>query len=140
MSGFPEGTPTTRLTLGGRSHELGFNWGAKKRVRDYLLSQGKSATTTHEEDYLAAAVWASMDKETRGTLTVDDVLEMIGPQNEQEIAGKIKQLIGAAEPEKDAEEETEGELEEKNSQPVAVKAPTTGESQSKSAGQLASTI
>lgn len=131
MSGFAEGTPTVTITLGGKSYELGFNWGAKRRVRDYLTKAGKTELNTHQEDYLAATVWASMDKETRSTLTVDDVAEWINPRNERKIAQKIEQLVTDAEPEEDAEE--------KNGQPVAVKMPTTGDSQSNSVGPLVST-
>jgi hypothetical protein len=130
MSGFAEGTPTVSVSLGGKSYTLGWTWAAKRRVRDYLTSIGKDGAGVHEEEYLSAVLWASMEKDARTDLSVDDVAELINPSNETEIAEKIRRLCIASEPESDP-----------NVEPAAAKMeePTAGRSLSSSAGQLVST-
>lgn len=117
------------ITLGGTSYTLGWNWGAKRRLRERLASQGadlKNADALAEN--LPAVLWASLDKETRSSLSVEDVEEMIHPGNEQEVIEKIGSLFKASEPEPDP-----------NAQPAAVKKPTAGNLTSRESGQLAST-
>lgn len=124
--GFAEGVPTVQIQLGGKSYTLGWTWAAKRRVRDYLAARHGDPLKANEEENLATVLWASMDKEQRESLTVEDVEEMVHPDNERIIAEKIRDLCLRSEP-------------DPNVDPVAVKKPTTGESNSKKSGQLVST-
>lgn len=123
---FAEGTPTVEVRLDGESYTLGWTWAAKRRVRDHLKALGQESV--HGEEHLSTVVWASMDKESRESLTVEDIEEKINPRNEAEIAEKIRQLIMVSEPEEP----------KPKTEPGAVTQPTPG-SRSNSAGQLAST-
>lgn len=126
---FAEGTPTVEITLGGKSYTIGYSWGGKRRAREYLTRQGADPAKANEEEYLSTLLWACMDKESRSSLTVEDVEDMIHPGNEVEIGEKLKQLIVRGEP----DEEPEGKT-----RPEAVKVPTSGTPSSRS-GQLQST-
>lgn len=129
---FAEGVPTTKLTLNGVTYELGWTWAAKRRVRDALAGRGKDPLATGEEEYLAAALWAAMDKEPRDSISIEQLEELIHPGNEELIAHSLRSLIMAAEPEEDQAGKTK---------PAAGESPTAGrQPPSKTAGQLQSTI
>ena len=130
--GFAEGTPTELVELGGQLYEIGWTWAAKRRVRECLLARHADPAAVHEEENLAAALWAALDKEARTALTLDDVEEMINPANEVAVAGALRALIIRSEPEPDP-----------NVKPGAVTMPTPGlekKSASTSSGRLESTI
>lgn len=116
MSGFAEGTPTTEIKLGGKSYTIGWTWGAKRRLKEVLEKQGKDLQTADAiTENLPAVLWASMDTETRDSLSISDVEEMVNPRNELEVVQKIGALFEKSEPDPEVKQE-----------PVAVKKPTTG--------------
>lgn len=123
MSGFAEGTPTVTIQLGGKAYTLGWTWGAKRRVKDHLKPDDPF------EENIAVILWASMDKEAREAISVEEIEELVHPENEAEVVGKFAELFKKSEPEPDP-----------NADPVAVKEPTTGNQNSKNSGRLASTI
>ena len=123
---FAEGTPTVEITLGGKSYTLGWTWAAKRRARDYFASQGKDPDKATQEENIAVALWASLEKEARDSLSVGDIEEVINPANEEAILEKMSSLFTKSEPDPKPE-------------PVAAKIPTTGRSTSMSSPQLAST-
>jgi hypothetical protein len=129
---FAEGTPTVEITLGGKSYTLGWTWAAKRRVREYLTAKYPNPETADQQEQLATAFWAGLDKESRTGLSVEDVEEMIHSGNEAELVEKMGSLFTKSEPEPDP-----------NVAPVAVmekeKTPTTGRSTSTNSPQLAST-
>lgn len=125
----PEGVPTTRITLGGKSYELAWTWGAKRRVRDVLAVRGKDDTNTSAEERFALALWASMDEESRSSIKVEEVEDLIHPGNEEEVAERLNALTEKSEPEK-----SEG-----NGKP-ATKEGTVAGPPSRTAGQSESTI
>ncbi len=99
---FATGTPTVVVTLGGHEYELGFTLGAMRRIKGRLgtleLSLGEEAG---DEGVLALPVyiWASMDKEGREALSVEDVEEMIHPNNMVEISEAMATLFIQSAPE-----------------------------------------
>lgn len=123
--GFAEGTPTVTVQLGGQSFKLGWTWGAKRRVKERLKPDDVF------EDNIAVVLWASMDKETRESITVEEIEELVHPGNEAEVVGKFAELFKSSEP-----KEEPG----KNGEPVAVKEPTTGNQSSRMSGRSESTI
>lgn len=126
MSGFAEGTPTKDIQLGGKSYTLGWTWGARRRARVALTDRYPDPKNVDKSEAIAAALWASMDKETREAVSVEDIEEMIHPGNEIEIMQKIDELIKASEP----DPEPEG-----NAQPAAGKKPTAGSKKSRTGSQ-----
>lgn len=131
MSGFAEGTPTVQIQLGVKSYTLGWTWGAKRRARETILSRHADPQNVDQSEAIAAAVWASMEKEKRAELSVEDVEEMIHPGNELEVMEKINQIIKSSEPEPDTSGKTV---------PAAAKMPTAGKSASMNSVQSESTI
>lgn len=129
MSGFAEGTPTVEIRLDGKSYTLGWNWGAKRRARETILSRHADPQNVDQSEAMAAAVWASMDKENRAELSVEDVEEMIHPGNEVEVMEKVNRIIKSSEPDPEVKAE-----------PAAVKMPTAGKSPSTNSVQSESTI
>lgn len=129
MSGFAEGVPTVGIRLGGQGYDLAWTNGAKRRYNDWLTSHGidPKATDTLAMN-MGVVIWASMDKDARTSLSVEDVEEMIHPGNEGEIVERFGALFTKSEPDPDP-----------NVQPGAVKKPTPGTSSIES-GPLASTI
>lgn len=128
MSGFVEGTPTVEITLGGKSYTLGWNWGAKRRLKEKLAERGRELSDAAAiSENLPAVVWASMDKETRDSVSVEDIEELINPRNEVEVVEKIGSLFTQSEP-------------DVKTNPAAVKEPTAGKSTLTNSSQLASTI
>lgn len=126
---FAEGTPTVEITLGGKSYTLGWTWAAKRRVREYLAAKYPNPETADEQEQLATAFWAGLDKESRSSLSVEDIEEMIHSGNEAEVVERMSALFKKSEPEPDP-----------NVAPVAeTKKPTTGRSTSTNSPQLAST-
>ena len=118
------------IQLGGKSYTLGWTWAAKRRVQEYLTAKYPNPELAPQEQQLSAAFWAGLDKETRSSLSVEDVEEMIHPGNEAEVIKRLSSLFEKSEPEPDP-----------NVAPVAAKTPTTGRSStSTNSPQLASTI
>lgn len=127
MPGFAEGVPTVKVTLGGKPYELAWTWGSKRRLGDKAQITDAKALS----DNLGALVWATMDKESREALSVEDVEELLHPGNQVEVIDKIGSLFALSEP---------SEEPGKNGGPVAVKEPTTGNLTSRTSGQSESTI
>lgn len=126
---FAEGTPTVDLQLGGNTYTLGWTWGSKRRLKEKLEAQGSSLSDTSAiTENLPAVLWASLDKETRDSMSVEDLEELVNPANEAEVIEKIGSLFAKSEPDPDPKEN-----------PVAGKTPTTGRQTSTSSPQLAST-
>lgn len=126
---FAEGTPTVQIQLGGKVYTLGWTWGAKRRLREFLATKGKTLDDPKAiEENLPAVFWASLNKDQRGEVSIEDLEEVFNPSNEGEIAEKIGSLFKVSEPDPDVKAE-----------PVAAKEPTTGKSTSTSSPQLAST-
>lgn len=118
MSGFVEGTPTVEIQLGGKSYTLGWTWASKRRLKEALVARGTNLTEqTGVAENLAAVLWASMEKEARAEMSVEDVEEMIHSGNEIEVATKIGELFKASEPDPEPAGKTE---------PAAVIKPTAG--------------
>lgn len=118
---FSEGVPTVAITLAGRVYLVGWTWAAKRRARDYFVSQGKDEEKVTHQESIAAAIWAGMEEETRRELSVADVEEMIHPRNEVEVLEKMGSLWEKSEPDPDPK-----------TSPVAVREPTTGNNSSES--------
>lgn len=132
MPGFAEGTPTVSVQLGGKDYTLGWTWGAKRRVRELMRELGiENPSDANQEEYVAMGLWAAMEDEARATITFREIEERINPTNEVEISKTVMGMILRGEP-----KEKPG----KNGEPVAVKKPTTGNSNSKKSGRLGSTI
>lgn len=122
---FAEGTPTATVKLGGREFTIGWTWGAKRRAFDEAEKRGRPMRD--EETLLRnlpVVLWASMDKETRETVTVDEIEEMVNPKNELAVVSKLASLFEKSEPEP-----------EKNEGPAAADQPTAGSSISMTSGQ-----
>jgi hypothetical protein len=98
---FPEGTPTTVVSLGGKDRTLGFTIGAMRRIKE----AGGSLTISEGEDsadFIYAVplwVWACMDKEDREELSVEDVEDRMHPGNMEEISAAVTQLFLSSRPE-----------------------------------------
>lgn len=100
MNGFAEGVPTVEIQLAGKPYTLGWTLGSMRRLRERLAAQGldlKDAIAQAEN--LPAVVWASMDKETREAVSVDDIEEMLHTGNQDEVIEKISSLFKRPEPE-----------------------------------------
>lgn len=123
MSGFPEGTPTVTIDLGG-PRELGFTLGAMRRAKEEL-----GTLEIDEKDNEAmllkvpAYVWACMTPKDRKELTVEAVADMIHPLNMKVITEAVTTLFKASQP-----DDSVG-----NEPPAAAKKPTAGEAKSTSA-------
>lgn len=125
---FAEGTPTAQVTLGGKIYTLGWTWGAKRRLREFLATKGTTLNDARAiEENLPAVVWAGLDKDQREKVSIEDVEEMFNPTNESEIAERIGSLFKVSEPDVKTE-------------PVAATVPTTGTSTSSRSVQSESTI
>lgn len=122
---FAEGTPTVKITLGGKVYEIGWTWGANRRVKERLKPEDKF------EDNVAVVLWASMDKESREAITVEEIEDQIHPGNEAEVVGKFSELFKKSTPK---------EKPEKNGPPAPVKKPSAGNQTSKKSGQSESMI
>lgn len=123
---FAEGTPTTDITLGGKSYTLGWTWGAKRRLKEVLASRGKELNDAAAvQENIPAVLWAAMDSESRNALSVEDVEELVNPRNESEVVDKIGLLFKASEPDPEVKQG-----------PVAGKIPTTGRSTLPRSGPL----
>lgn len=132
MSGFAEGVPTVEIQLGGKSYTLGWTWGSKRRFREALVARGTDITEqTGIAENMAAVLWASMEKEARAAMSVEDVEELIHSGNEVEVATKIGELFKVSEPDPEPAGKTE---------PAAVTGPTAGRSNTTRSAPLESVI
>lgn len=129
---FAEGTPTVNVTLGGKSYTLGWTWGSKRRLKEWLAAHGVDGTSPQAVGQnLPAMLWASMDEPDRSSVSVSDVEELLNPRNEGEIADAIASLFKASEPDPKPDPKTA---------PAAAKIPTAGNSTSMNLEHLESTI
>ena len=127
---FAEGTPTKEIQLGGKSYTLGWTWGSKRRLKEWFTATGvDGASATSVGENLPAVLWASMDREARDALSVDDVGELINPRNEMDVATTIGSLFTVSEPDPDTK-----------AGPVAATEPTTGKLTSNKSAPWESTI
>lgn len=124
MSGFAEGTPTVQIQLGARAFTLGWTWGAKRRLKEYLVAHGSDMKDENAiSENLPAVVWAALDNDTRYSVTVEEIEELINPRNEVQVVEKIGTLFTQSEPDPDVKPN-----------PAAVKEPTAGKQTSTKSG------
>lgn len=94
------------VTLGGKSYTLGWTWGSKRRLKEYFTAHGIDGNSPSAVgENLPAVLWASMDKADRESLSMEDVEELLNPQNELEIATSLGGLFKASEPDSDVKAE-----------------------------------
>lgn len=99
---FAEGTPTTEIQLGSKTFTLGWTWGAKRRLKEYLVSRGSDMKDVNAiSENLPAVLWAALDNEARASVSVEDIEEMVNPRNEALVVEKIGQLFTQSEPDPD---------------------------------------
>jgi hypothetical protein len=95
---FIEGVPTVVVQL-DKPRTLGFTMGAIRRIQDRLGTLDVSTDGMGALLALPVYVWACMDTEGRGELSVDQVAEMVHPGNAQVISESITALMGMSSPE-----------------------------------------